>query len=50
VLGKSVYENNTTLASGKNSIKVDLTKFNAGVYFANTVVNNKSFTTKFVVE
>jgi hypothetical protein len=50
VLGQSVYQNETKMVSGSNSVNVDLKNFKAGVYFVNTTVGEKTYTSKFIVE
>jgi hypothetical protein len=49
-LGRSVYAEEFKMASGKNSIKIDLSTFNAGIYTVNSTIGENKFTSKFSVE
>jgi hypothetical protein len=50
VLGELVYSKESRFEPGTNSIRVDITKYSAGVYYVNTAIGNSTYTAKFIVE
>jgi hypothetical protein len=50
MLGAVVSEMENSLASGKNTVKLDISALNPGVYFVNTLVDGKSYSQKLTVK
>jgi hypothetical protein len=49
VLGRSVYNNNTTLSKGNHLVILNVENYDAGIYYINTQIAGKTFTNKLVV-
>ena len=49
VLGRSVYNNNTTLSKGNHLVILNVENYDAGIYYINTQIAGKIFTNKLVV-
>lgn len=49
VLGRSVYNSNTTLSKGKHLVILNVENYGAGIYYINTQIAGKTFTNKLVV-
>jgi len=49
VLGRSVYNNNTTLSKGNHLAILNVENYDAGIYYINTQIAGKTFSNKLVV-
>ena len=49
ILGRSVYNSNTTLGKGKHLVILNVGNYDAGIYYINTQIAGKIFNNKLLV-
>ncbi|MFL5763806.1 MAG: T9SS type A sorting domain-containing protein [Bacteroidia bacterium] len=50
MIGEVVTEQNSSMNSGKNNIKLDISGYNTGVYFVTALIDGKSYSQKLIVK